>query len=65
MLLGGEITVKEKKKTMRLKKKAILGQELAEAMRVGEGVRRPSGLPEVCMLPSMIRETPTTTVLTV
>jgi putative transposase len=65
MLLGGEITVKEKKKTMRLKKKVILGQELADVMRVGEGVRRPSGLPEVYTLPSMIRETPTTTVLTV
>lgn len=64
MLLAGEIIVKYKKKTMRLKKKASLGQELADEMRVGEG--RKTGCGVTCgLLPSMIRETPTTTVQTV
>ena len=38
-------------------------QELADAMRVGEGYETDCG--DACsLLPSMIRETPTTTVLT-
>jgi hypothetical protein len=44
MLLAGEIIVKYKKKTMRLKKKASLGQELADVMRVGEGRKTGCGV---------------------
>jgi len=64
MLRAGEVTVKASKKMMRLKKKVSLGQELADAMRVGEGYKTDCG--DTCSsLPSMIRETPATTVLTV
>ena len=63
MLRAGEITVKATKRTMRLKKKQQLGQELADVMRVGEGRKTDCRVP--CIpLPSMIRETPTTNVLT-
>ena len=64
MLRAGEITVQATKKTMRLKKKKQqLGQELADVMRVGEGRKTDRGV--TCDTPpSMIRETPTTTVLT-
>ena len=64
MLQAGEIAVKATKKTMRLKKKAKLGQELADGMRVGEGRKTDCGV-TCSSLPSMIRETPPTTVLTV
>ena len=64
MLQAGEITVKAAKKTMRLKKKQQLGQELADGMRVGEGRKTDCGVARIS-LPSMIRETPTTTVLTI
>ena len=64
LLLAGEIAVKAKKTTMRLKKKVQLGQELADVMHVGEGHKTGCGV--TCgSLPSMIRETSTTTVLTV
>jgi len=49
---------------MRLKKKYSLGQELADVMHVGEG--RKTGCGDTrSLVPSVIRETPTTTVHTV
>jgi len=64
MLRAGEIDVRVKKKTIRLRNKVSLGQELAEVMHVGEGRKMDCGVP--CgLLPSVIRESPTTTVQTV
>ena len=64
MLRDRALDVKSKTSTMRLRKKSSLGQELAEGMHRGEGRKTPAGLP-ASALPSRIRETPTTTILTV
>jgi hypothetical protein len=64
MLVTGEITVKQKKGTMRLEKKAVLGQELSKAMRGEKDVRQ--GVGDTCISqPSVNHETPTTTAMAV
>jgi hypothetical protein len=49
---------------MRLKKKVILGRELAKVMRGEKDIRRPAGI-TFGSQPSVNRETPTTTTLVV
>ncbi len=63
-LIDGEITVKEKKRAMRLKKKSSLGQELPDVMRGEKHVRRDKSIPLVPQS-SENRETPTTIVHTI
>jgi putative transposase len=59
MLLDGGISVKHKKRVMRLKKKHHLGQELAEVTHGEKEIRRSVGI--ACgTLSSLNRETPTT-----
>ena len=59
MLLEGGISVKQKKRVMRLKRKHHLGQELAEVTYGEREIRRSVGT--ACgTLPSLNRETPTT-----
>jgi putative transposase len=59
MLLDGEISVKQKKRVMRLKKRHQLGRELAEVTHGEKEIRRSVGT--ACgTLPSLNRETPTT-----
>ncbi len=63
-LIDGEITVKEKKRAMRLKKKSSLGQELPDVMRGEKHVRRDKS---IALVPqsSVNRETPATIVHTI
>ena len=59
MLLDGGISVRQKKRVMRLKKKHQLGQELAEVTHGEKEIRRSVGT--ACgTLPSLNRETSTT-----
>jgi hypothetical protein len=64
MLVAGELSVKQKKRAMQLKKKQHLGQELPEVTHGETEISRAEshafGTP-----PSVNRETPTTIVLTV
>jgi len=63
-LRNGELTVKQKKNTMRLKKKGSPGQELAKVMHGEKDVRHAVGV--ACgAQPSVNRETPTTIVPTI
>jgi putative transposase len=63
-LRAGRITVKERKSVMRLKKSAVLGQELAEVTHGEKDIRRLQGV-SLQTHPSLNRETPTTTELSV
>ncbi|HSA78007.1 MAG TPA: zinc ribbon domain-containing protein, partial [Nitrospirota bacterium] len=58
MLLAGGISVKQKKRVMRLKKECHLGQELAEVTRGEKEIRRIKGN-TFSSHPSLNRETPT------
>jgi len=64
MLVAGELSVKQKKRAMRLKKKQQLGQELPEGTRVETELSRTESHAFRTHL-SANRETRTTTVLTV
>jgi hypothetical protein len=64
MLVAGELSVKQKKRAMRLKKKQQLGQELPEVTR-GETEISRSESHAFRTHPSVNRETLTTIVLTV
>jgi hypothetical protein len=59
MLLDGGISVKQKNRVMRLKKKHHLGQELAEVTHGEKEIRRIKGN-TFSTHPSLNRETPTT-----
>ena len=59
MLLDGGISVKQKKRVMRLKKKKHLGQELAEVTHGEKEISRIKGN-TFSSRPSLNRETPTT-----
>jgi hypothetical protein len=59
MLLDGGISVKQKKRVMRLKKKYQLGQELAEVTHGEKEISRIKGN-TFSSHPSLNRETPTT-----
>jgi len=59
LLLDGGISVKHKKRVMRLKKRHHLGQELAEVTHWEKEIRRIKGN-IFSSRPSLNRETPTT-----
>jgi putative transposase len=63
MLVAGELSVTQKKRAMRLKKKQQLGQELPEVTRGDTEVSRAKSH-AFSLHPSVNRETPTTIVLT-
>jgi len=64
MLVAGELSVKQKKRAMRLKKKQQLEQELPEGTREETEISRTESH-AFRTHPSANRETPTTVVLTV
>jgi hypothetical protein len=64
MLVAGELSVKQKKRAMRLKKKQHLGQELPEVTRGETEISRAESHAFRTHL-SVNRETPITIVLTV
>jgi putative transposase len=60
MLVSGKITVKHRKRAMRLRKKETLGREPAEVTRGERHIRKDLGTTQG-LHASMIRETPTAT----